>query len=33
MRNAEGHNPTNEEKAFCAKCKAYLQKKGWQFNS
>lgn len=33
MRDAEGHNPTNEEKGFCPKCKAYLQKKGWQFNS
>lgn len=31
MRDAEGKNPTNEEKEFCAKCKAFLVDKGWQF--
>ena len=29
MRDAEGKNPTNEEKEFCAKCKALLISKGW----
>jgi archaemetzincin len=29
MRDAEGGNPTNEEKGFCAKCKSYLSSKGW----
>ncbi|MEO5942667.1 MAG: hypothetical protein ABIP30_00475 [Ferruginibacter sp.] len=32
MRDAEGHNTTNEETAFCPKCKAFLVDKGWQFN-
>jgi len=31
MRDAEGHNPTNEEKDFCSDCKKYLIKKGWAF--
>lgn len=31
MRDAEGKNPTNEEKNFCKDCKAFLQQKGWQF--
>jgi archaemetzincin len=29
MRDAEGGDPTGEEKAFCSKCKSYLQEKGW----
>jgi archaemetzincin len=29
MRDAEGKNPTNEEKGFCAKCKSFLSRKGW----
>ncbi len=29
MRDAEGGNPTNEEKEFCSKCKYYLISKGW----
>jgi archaemetzincin len=29
MRDAEGKNPTNEEKGFCVSCKKYLFKKGW----
>jgi archaemetzincin len=33
MRDAEGKNPTNEEKDFCKKCKNFLIKKGWQFNT
>jgi archaemetzincin len=32
MRDAEGRNPTNEENAFCPKCKKYLIEKGWRFN-
>ena len=32
MRDAEGRNPTNEEKEFCPKCKKYLMAKGWKFN-
>jgi archaemetzincin len=32
MRDAEGHNPTNEEKEFCTKCKQQLISKGWKFN-
>ncbi len=32
MRDAEGGNPTNEEKEFCKKCKSYLLKKGWNLN-
>jgi archaemetzincin len=31
MRDAEGRNPTNEEKEFCPKCKAFLAGKGWKF--
>ncbi len=31
MRDAEGHNPTNEEKDFCTNCKNYLINKGWTF--
>lgn len=30
MRDAKGSDPTGEEKAFCEKCAAYLQKKGWK---
>lgn len=29
MRDAEGGNPTNEEKEFCTKCKFFLVSKGW----
>lgn len=29
MRDAEGGNPTDEEKAFCPNCTAYLKTKGW----
>ena len=29
MRNAEGGNPTNDEKDFCIKCKSILIQKGW----
>ena len=29
MRDAEGRNPTNEEKDFCQKCKLVLIQKGW----
>jgi archaemetzincin len=32
MRDAEGRNPTNEEKEFCQKCKPVLIAKGWQLN-
>ncbi|MEO6251760.1 MAG: matrixin family metalloprotease [Ferruginibacter sp.] len=32
MRDAEGRNPTNEEKEFCKKCKTYLIRKGWKLN-
>ncbi len=31
MRDAEGHNPTNDEKGFCNSCKNYLKNKGWAF--
>ncbi len=31
MRDAEGHNPTNEETNFCPDCKSVLVAKGWQF--
>ncbi len=31
MRDAEGRNPTNEEKEFCSKCKIFLISKGWNF--
>lgn len=30
MRDANGGDPTAEEKAFCTKCKAHLQQSGWQ---
>lgn len=33
MRDAEGKNPTNEEKDFCKKCKTFLIHKNWKFNS
>ena len=29
MRDAEGKNPTNEEKGFCEKCKKYLKLTNW----
>jgi archaemetzincin len=29
MRDAEGGNPTDEEKGFCVKCKSFLRNKGW----
>lgn len=29
MRDAEGHNPTDEEKEFCNNCKHVLVKQGW----
>ncbi len=29
MRDAEGGNPTDEEKGFCQKCTAHLKTKGW----
>lgn len=32
MRDAEGGNPTDEEKDFCPKCKKYLKDRGWQLN-
>jgi archaemetzincin len=32
MRDAEGRNPTNEEKGFCPRCKTFLKAKGWNFN-
>ena len=32
MRDAEGKNPTNEEKDFCKKCKTFLTGKNWSFN-
>jgi len=32
MRDAEGHNTTDEEKEFCPKCKQRLIDKGWKFN-
>ena len=32
MRDAEGGNPTDEEKDFCPKCKAHLISKNWKFN-
>jgi len=31
MRDAEGQNPTNEEKDFCFECKKQLAQKGWVF--
>ena len=30
MRDAEGGDPTGEEKEFCEKCKGYLKSKGWK---
>jgi archaemetzincin len=30
MRDAEGGDPTGEEKDFCEKCKGYLKSKGWK---
>lgn len=30
MRDAEGGNPTDEEKGFCISCKRFLIDKGWQ---
>ena len=32
MRDAEGRNPTNEEKDFCTRCKLFLKHKGWIIN-
>jgi archaemetzincin len=32
MRNAEGGNPTNEEKEFCTTCKVFLKHRGWTLN-
>jgi archaemetzincin len=32
MRDAEGRNPTNEEKEFCPRCKARMIAKGWQLS-
>lgn len=29
MRDAEGKNPTDEEKEFCPKCKTHLINRGW----
>lgn len=31
MRDAEGKNPTNEEKDFCINCKQRLVDRGWKF--
>jgi archaemetzincin len=31
MRDAEGGNPTGEEKEFCPKCKQVLINKGWKY--
>ncbi len=33
MRDAEGRNPTNEEKEFCAACKQKLSDLGWNLKS
>jgi archaemetzincin len=33
MRDAEGRNPTDEEKDFCVDCKKQLEKKGWSFSN
>ena len=30
MRDAEGHDTTDEEKDFCEKCKGILRSKGWK---
>ena len=32
MRDAEGHNTTNEETEFCPSCRQKLIAKGWNFN-
>ena len=32
MRDAEGGNPTDEEKDFCQKCKTFLKTKNWNLN-
>lgn len=32
MRDAEGRNPTNDEKDFCIKCKSILIQKGWNLH-
>lgn len=32
MRDAEGGDPTGEEKEFCVKCKGYLKEKGWKLD-
>ena len=31
MRDAEGKNPTNDEKEFCINCKQRLEDRGWKF--
>jgi len=31
MRNAEGHNTTDEENGFCPACKQKMEAKGWVF--
>ena len=30
MRDAEGHDTTDEETEFCTNCKNYLKNKGWE---
>jgi archaemetzincin len=30
MRDAEGGNPLDQEKAFCPSCKKHLQERGWK---
>lgn len=30
MRDAEGRDPTGEEKEFCEKCREHLKRKGWK---
>jgi archaemetzincin len=30
MRDAEGGNPTDEEKGFCKTCKTHLKQRGWK---
>lgn len=32
MRDAEGRNPTDDEKKICTKCKAKLSERGWELN-
>jgi hypothetical protein len=29
MTDAKGKNNTDREKGFCARCKSFLEKKGW----